>query len=35
MQEEFKDPIMLNAEETDVILPSLGHKEIPALFKFY
>lgn len=27
MQEEFKDPVLLNLEESHVILPSLRHKE--------
>lgn len=35
MQEEFKDPVLLNIEESHVILQSLRHKEMPALFKFY
>lgn len=34
MQEEFKDPVLLNIEKSHVILPSLGPKEMPALFKF-
>lgn len=32
MEEEFKDPVLLNTEESRVIPPSLGHKE---MFKFY
>lgn len=28
MQEEFKDPVLLNIEVSHVILPSLRHKEM-------